>query len=377
VEVPATRVAELLPAVQEALTAQGPALLPVPDGEPGQALLAAARVEEPVDEAVALVLPTSGSTGAPHLVELSAAALVASANATHDRLGGPGAWLLALPLTHVAGWQVLVRSAVAGAPLSTMPAGPFTPAAFIEAADRLRHKGPRYASLVPTQLARLLDDPAATEAVASLDGVLVGGAATSSALLDRARAAGVTVHTTYGMTETSGGCVYDGRPLAGVQVTVERDRIMIAGDVLAERYRDDDALTRTSFVTRDGARWFRTSDRGALRDDGTLAVLGRADDVIVSGGANVSPSAVEDVISRLDGVQAVLVVGVPDAEWGQAVVALIEGAATEQQVRTAVAATLGRECAPRHVVHVEHLPLRGIGKPDRLAGARIALERLA
>ncbi|GAB2699067.1 o-succinylbenzoate--CoA ligase [Thalassiella azotivora] len=361
-----------------ALDGTGPALLPVPDGEPGDTLRAAARLDDPVDDDVVLLLPTSGSTGTPKVVELTAAALLASAEATAQRVGGHGQWLLALPLTHVAGWQVLVRGVLAGTePLVLDPRAPFAAADLAAATTRMRDDVPRLTSLVPTQLSRVLADDAATQALASFAAVLVGGAATPATLLDRARARGVRVVTTYGMTETSGGCVYDGVPLDGVLVRTADDRVLLGGPVLARGYRDP-AATREAFTTDgQGARWFRTSDRGAL-DGGRLRVLGRLDDVLVSGGANVHPAAVEAVVSGLDGVEAVVVVGVPDPTWGQAVVALVQGGRqpSPDAVRRAVTQALGREHAPRHVLAVERVPLLGIGKPDRRAAARVAAAHL-
>ncbi|HEX5534177.1 MAG TPA: o-succinylbenzoate--CoA ligase [Actinomycetales bacterium] len=376
-------VAELLGPLRAALDGAGPALLPVPDGAPGQALLTAARPDDQLDDDTALLLPTSGSTGVAKVVELPAAALIASAEATHERLGGPGDWLLCLPLTHIAGWQVVVRSAVAGTRCQQMdPVASFTPAAFIAAANTLgpRSSHRRYTSLVPTQLGRLLEDRAAAKELAGFDGVLVGGASCPPPLLDRAREAGVVVHTTYGMTETSGGCVYDGEPLRDVRVRLDEDRrILLSGPQLARRYRGEPDLTAESFVHDEtGTRWFRTSDAGALTG-GRLQVLGRIDDVITTGGEKVSPAEVERVLLQLPAVRAAIVVGVPDPEWGQAVVALVEGdpAPDLAVARELVAERLGRHAAPRHLLAVGAVPLRGIGKPDRLEAARIARERLA
>lgn len=364
----------LLEPLAGALAGTGPPLLPVPRGAEGTAVLQAARPDAPVADGVALLLPTSGSTGAPRVVELPAAALEYSARATHDRLGGPGQWLLALPVAHVAGWQVLVRSVVAGSvPAVVDLVGGFTADGFAGAAAVMTGRR-RYTSLVPTQLGRLLADPAGRAALRGLDGVLLGGAAAPPGLLAAARAAGVAVVTTYGMTETSGGCVYDGRPLDGVRVDVEPEtgRVLLAGPVLAAGYRTADAATRRAFTVRDGVRWFATSDAGSL-DDGVLTVTGRLDDVVVTGGRKVAPTAVEAVIAALPGVRECLVVGVPDAEWGQAVTALVVGdPGPAEAVRAAVATRLGRVAAPRHVLVVPALPLRGIGKPDRRAAADLA-----
>ena len=367
----------LLEALRAALEGRGPALAPVPAGAPGAALAEAARPDEPVEDDVALLVGTSGSTGEPKVVELGAPALLASARATADRLGGHGRWLLALPLEHVAGWQVLVRSAVAGTEpvVAATPATADTTAALhrLLAADAPR----RYASLVPTQLVRLLDDPAAAEALAGLDAVLLGGAAAAPALLERAAAASVPVVRTYGGTETSGGCVYDGRPLDGVRVALDPDgRVLLGGPVLARGYRGRPDLTAAAFGERDGQRWFATSDAGEVGADGVLSVLGRLDDVLVTGGRKVAPAAVEAVLGALPGVAEVLVVGVPDARWGQRVVALVVAAAPGppalELARAAVTERLGPAAAPRELLEVPALPLRGVGKPDRVAATALA-----
>ncbi|MCB7138186.1 o-succinylbenzoate--CoA ligase [Cellulosimicrobium marinum] len=368
----------LVRAVAAALRGDGPAVAPAP-----------VTATTPVPDGVALVLRTSGSTGAPREVALSAAAVRASGDATHARLGGSGHWLLALPASHVAGVQVVAR-AHAGLGLTAAPPDePFTPAAFARLVARSLHDVRRYTSLVPTQLHRLVaaaeaGEPAGLDALCSLDAVLLGGAATPAPLLDRARRAGAPVVTTYGMTETSGGCVYDGDPLAGVRARVDGAGVVeLAGPVLAEGYLGDEDATASAFRTdADGTRWFRTSDLGRL-DDGHLTVLGRADDVVVTGGVNVAPAAVEAAVVQVPGVGEACVVGVPDPEWGQAVVAVVTtspGTATgplPAAVRAHVADRLGRAAAPRHVLVVADLPRRGPGKVDRAAVARLAVGQLA
>ncbi|WP_219413195.1 o-succinylbenzoate--CoA ligase [Pseudonocardia nigra] len=358
------RVDELVAAVDAALGG-GPPVLPV---GPGASVTPAAEPEP----GTALVIATSGSTGGPKLVVLPAAALRASALATAQRLGGRARWLLALPAEHVAGVQVIVRALLAGRPPVVQDVrGGFRPEGFAAATAELGD-GRRCTSLVPTQLGRLLDaGRAGLDALRSYDGVLVGGAALDPGLHARAGAAGVRVVTTYGMSETSGGCVYDGVPLADVRVDLGADgRIRLGGPTLAGGYLGDPE--RTADVFADG--WFRTDDLGRWRD-GRLEVLGRADDVINTGGEKVAPAAVERVLGAEPGVRAACVVGLPDAEWGQVVAAAVVlrpgDPVDENRLRSAVRAALGRAAVPRVVRGVDEIPLRGVGKPDRAAVARL------
>lgn len=315
----------------------------------------------------ALVVPTSGSTGEAKAVLLSPEALRASAELTHRRLGGPGTWLLALPTTHIAGVQVLVRSLVAGTEPGVMDLSPgFRATGFAAAAQPVLAKpGRHYTALVPTQLARLV----ATEgpglaALRRFDGVLIGGAATPPSLLDRARGLGVNVVTTYGMSETAGGCVYDGVPLDGVRVRLDRGRIELAGPVLALGYRGGERF----------GEWFRTGDLGRITPNGSLEVLGRADDVIITGGENVPPVLVERALTAQPGVLEACAVGLPDPEWGQVVAAAVvpvdpTAPPDPDGLREAVRVAVGRFATPKSLAFLPRLPLRGPGKVDRRAVA--------
>ncbi|MHA6785500.1 AMP-binding protein [Pseudonocardia saturnea] len=352
------RTAELVAALRGALDG-GPPVLPLAPGAPAPA------TEPPPGTAV--VVATSGSTGEARFVALPAGALRASAEATAARLGGPARWLLALPGEHVAGVQVIVRALLAGAPpqVQDLRAG-FRPDGFA-AATELLGAGPRHTSLVPTQLLRLLDAGGpGLDALRSYRAVLVGGAALDAGAHARARDAGIAVVTTYGMSETAGGCVYDGVPLDGVTADLDADgRILLGGPTLATGYVGRPEDTAAAFT---GGR-FRTGDLGAWRGD-RLVVLGRADDVIVTGGEKVAPAAVERVLVAQPGVRAACVVGVPDARWGRVVTAAVvagPGRAGDDALRAAVRAELGRAAVPRRIVDVEEIPLRGIGKPDRAA----------
>jgi len=408
---------------------------------------------------VDMVLRTSGSTtGAGKLVGVSMDALVASARATHKRLGGPGIWVLALPAYHAAGVQVLVRAAVAGTHVfNAYKEGGFDPqhlaqvidAACVAAADCDADSSfdddavsscaggaggeaegalaaddsgracPVYTSLVPTQLRRALDDEQLRGALARLDAVLIGGAAADAQLLEQAKAAGIRVVTTYGMSETCGGCVYDGQPLPGVSMDVDQatGAIWLSGPMLATGYLGDEERTRRCFVSRPQAgvgasgvggtasaaesaeagvggpgagsdagageparRWFITSDRGHIVD-GRLQVLGRLDDVIISGGIKVEPGPIEALLALNPLVSECAVVGLPDLQWGQVVTAVVvpasmpglgrvdEGAILAQ-IRVYLEQKLSGAQCPKQVLLADALPYKGIGKVDRRALAQ-------
>jgi len=365
---------------------------PRPLGELQRALEAALATD-----GLALTVSTSGSTGRPREVALSAAALRSAADASAARLGGHGGWLLALPVEHIAGVQVVIRSIIAGRAPATLPPGvTFTAAAFAAAAAKLAAPR-RYTSLVPTQLHRLVTaEPEGTDALRAFDAVLVGGAPCPPRLLERARAAGLRVVMTYGMTETAGGCVYDGVPLDGTRVALDRvGRILLTGPTLASGYViDDETLARgeladsvpgdrgAAFESRSGVRWVRSSDLGELDATGRVVVLGRADDVIVTGGVKVAPEPVEAIVAAVPGIRDVCVVGLADGSWGEQVVAVVvvePGVAVPEleDLRARVTKLLGVAHAPRAVVALNALPTRGPGKVDRRATATAAAERLA
>ncbi len=366
----------ILPAVEAALHG-GPPLLPVPThpAPVRDAVLTAMRPGDPVEtvgeDQVALVVPTSGSTGAPKGVLLGAAALTASAEAAHARLGGPGHWLLALPATHVAGLMVLVRSVVAGtAPGVVDLSAGFEPDAFTAASRHIvdRDASRRYTALVPRQLAIILDaGAAALDTLAAFDAVLVGGSRTAPDLLERARAADVHVVTSYGMTETCGGCVYDGVALDGVTVATSADeRIKITGPVLAHGYRLRPELTAQVFI--DG--WFVSTDLGRIDNDRGLAVFGRVDDVAVSGGVNVPLAAVDGLLIDHPGVASAATVALPDPSWGQRLVAVVvprdpANPPTLESIRAYVTARAPTAHAPKALVLAESLPRLASGEVDR------------
>jgi o-succinylbenzoate---CoA ligase len=353
-------------AVRAALDGTAPlAVLPAGASAVVDAASRVLRPDEPLEPGADLVVVTSGSTGGSRAVLLSSAAVQASAFATLDQLGGPGNWLLALPVSAIAGLQIMCRSVLSGRPVTVLQPGETLAAALARVPA-----GRRYTAFVPTQLRRYLDiEPAA---LCAFDVVLVGGAATDPALLARAREAGVAVVTTYGMTETAGGCVYDGTPLDGVRVRVT-EGIELAGPMLALGYRLDPQATEAAFA----GGWFTTRDAGALDGDGRLTVQGRLDDVVISGGVNVAPQTVEAVLREHPDVADAVVFGRPDDEWGQRVVAAVvpaPGAAPVlPSLRDWVIERLGAPSAPRELHVVATVPLLHTGKPDRRAVAGAVL----
>ncbi len=296
------------------------------------------------------MVATSGSTGTPKRVVLSRSAVLASVAATRHRLGAEGGWVLAVPPTYVAGLQVVLRSLVAGHDphLGTdrWPSGP----------------EPWFVSLVPTQLRRMLERPGDATALARAHTVLLGGGPIDPTLREQAADKGISTVATYGAAETCGGCVYDGVPLDGVEVDLDQGRIRIAGPTLADGYLDDPGLTAETFV--DG--WFRTRDLGRI-ESGRLSVLGRIDDVVVSGGLNVPGSEVTARLRAHPGVRDVEVLGVPDAEWGSRVVAFVEGDLDLDRARDWVALAHPRAWAPQQLVVCDQIPRTARGKPDREA----------
>jgi O-succinylbenzoic acid--CoA ligase len=345
--------------------AGGEAVLPVPadDARQTSLLTTSLRAGEPIDDDVAVVVSTSGTTGVPKGAMLTASALIASAEATHRRLGGSGRWLLALPAYHIAGLQVLVRSLIAGTAPVAVPAG-FDGAELASAVASLG-SGRRYASLVAAQLDNALRDPVATGALASLDAVLIGGGPMPVSVAESASAAGISVVRTYGMSETAGGCVYDGVQLDGVLVRIDDGRVVLGGATLAKGYRNP--VEPDPFAE---PGWFRTDDIGAVEDSGVLRVLGRVDDAISTGGLTVLPQLVEAALATHPAVADCAVFGVADERLGQRVVAAVVVAPgsttpTLAELRAHVVSALPSTAAPREIHLVDDLPRRGIGKVDR------------
>lgn len=373
------------------------------------------------DSSIALVVGTSGSTGTPKRTALTAQALAASATATENFFNAnPDAasqWLLALPAHYIAGVQVLARSVLAGTtPViarSVIEPVHFTPEVFLQAVEQM-DSARRFISLVPTQLHKLLESADANpslgaeihEALGSFTGILLGGAPASADLLAASAALGLNTVTTYGSAETAGGCVYSGSVLPGVRVELvpEEDmpavpdtagkpaqvgRIWISGAHLASGYIGDTARTAEHFFTAaDGTRWYRTDDYGLLSahapgEPRVLRVLGRSDDVLISGGVKISTRAVATVLEEHPAVREACVVGLPDARWGTAIAAAVTlvpsadaaAAPTENShplneelcalLRARCAEKLGAPAAPKQLSILPDFPLTSTGKPDR------------
>ena len=386
---PAAGAGRLLDALAAALDGSGPAILPLDPGLPparvadllhaftpatvetqdgtGRWRPDASRPAAPgsgadLPDGTAVVIATSGSSGEPKGVQLSAGALRASARASLDRIGAdPGArWLCPLPTSHIAGLGVLIRSLVT----ETVPV-------VVDGLDPAQRNlavfGCGYVSLVPAQLRRMLDVGAS---VSAFGAILLGGAAVPSGLLAGARAAGARVVTTYGMSETCGGCVYNGLPLDGVRLRTAPDgRIQIAGPVLFSGYRNRSDLTGSA-VDEEG--WFTTSDLGKIGPDGRVSIGGRADEMINTGGEKVSPTEVAAILEGCPGVREAIVFGEPDSQYGQRVTAVVvpthlSSPPRLQELRAAVRRTLPAYAAPRALLVVPAMPLLPSGKPDLAA----------
>lgn len=308
------------------------------------------------------IVETSGSTGRPKRVLLSRRAVEASIEASARRLGATGRWLLALPAAYVAGVNVITRALAAGAPPVVLDEQPD----FSAATKMLGDADPTFVSLVPTQLRRLLDSD--TEALRSYHTVLLGGGPIDPALRERAAEAGVHVVTTYGSAETCGGCVYDGLPFHDVTVTVDADgRVRMSGPELFDGYDGDPELTAEVLV--DG--WFVTSDVGVI-EDGRLRLLGRVDDMVVTGGVNVPGPAVARRLREHPDVLDAEVLGAPDPEWGERLVAFVVASEPSAdglslpKLRDWVAEVHPRPWAPRQLVVLPQIPHLPNGKADRL-----------
>lgn len=362
--------AGMMNALKDALEG-GPALQPVASEatpHPGE-----------LSEGTALVIHTSGSSGTPKFVAHTSASIRAGANATNEILGGPGQWLVALPTHLIAGLQMLSRSILAG----THPVyldGSFSAKKFIELATHLDAPR-RYTSLVPVQLASLLEyaehRPEAMQALQRFDAMLVGGQALSLSLRSLAHTHGIKIVRTYGMSETGGGVVYDGVEIGDTMMRIRDGEIQLSGSSLALGYVGETALTAEHFIIDKGVRWYRTGDAGALLG-GMLQVTGRLDRVIISGGVNVSLDRVETFIREQPGWQLAATVAVTNPEWGQRVALVVEAAASTtvetnlSTLKERVKSVLGPSAVPVSVTVVDTLPRLANEKLDYQALSTLA-----
>ena len=357
----------IVPALEEALTGSR-TLLPVPANDPARANLLRNTLKPgaPIGDDIALVVSTSGSTGTPKGAMLTPANLIASADATHQALGSEGQWLLAMPAAYIAGIQVLVRSMVAGVePAFVDLSHGFNVSEFATRAHELARTGERtYTALTPMQLAKATSTLQGIDALRTFDAVLVGGAATNPRLLESAAKLRINVVTTYGSSETSGGCVYNGRPIAGARVKIVYGRIHLGGPMVARSYHGVDSPDLSG-------GWFRTSDAGEL-DGGVLTVLGRTDNVISSGGLKLHPEVLEEELLLIDGVTATCVIGKDDDRLGQRICAAYTGSASVPDILDALAdaedaGRISHWQIPKELKVVAALPQLGPGKVDRAA----------
>lgn len=355
----------IMPDLEAAIGGQC-AVLPVPksDRHRAETLRTTMRAGQPIDDSVAAVVATSGSTGTPKGAELTPVNLVASADATHQFLGGPGQWLLAMPAHHIAGLQVLVRSMVAGVePAFVDLTSGFHVEEFAARAEDLAATGDRvYTALTPMQLDKTMRMLAGIEALRLFDAVLVGGGMIAPGLLTSAEKLRINAVTTYGSSETAGGCVYNGTPLAGAKVRVvgEDGRIYLGGPTIARGYRnlpDHEAFEEPG--------WYATSDAGELTG-GILRVTGRLDNIIETGGLKLQPEILESFMQAIDGVDGACVVGVPDQRYGNRICAAYTGTAQIGDLMEAFD-DLPRWQVPKDLRHLSELPLTGPGKIDRVA----------
>jgi O-succinylbenzoic acid--CoA ligase len=314
-----------------------------------------------VPDHIAVIVESSGSTGTPKTISISHAAFLHAANAGQQRLGPKGQWLLALPINFIAGQQVLARSVLSDtAPVIQNSFVAFTAEAFLRSALLMTHDN-KYSSLVPLQLARLVaeaeTDPVALSTLRGFRALLVGGQALADELRDRATGLGLKVVVSYGMSETAGGCVYDGVPLDGVRLKIAPDgRLLISGKTMAEQTDD----------------WIFTNDLAELTSDGKLKILGRADRVIVSGGLKLSLDRVEYLGSELAGVEQLAAVSIADAEFGERVgIVYVGSPEVADDIVNQLAKLLGPIGKPVRVIRVDKLPRLATGKNDLISIATL------
>jgi O-succinylbenzoic acid--CoA ligase len=314
-------------------------------------------IPEFVESGTALIVESSGSTGTPKRISISAEALIASAKATEEYFGTQGQWLLTLPINYIAGIQVLVRSILSDeVPIQMNTSVPFTPEAF-SLSSTLLTSDAKFTSVVPTQLIRLQQlasqDAFMVKILQRFTAILVGGQATSPEVLSFFRENNINVVESYGMAETSGGCVYNGEALRGVELQLTEDgRVAIRGEMLA-----NDVANEDGFLV--------TQDIGEFDSNGRLRILGRSDRVLISGGLKMSLDQVEAVAAGVPGVVEVGATAVSSTEWGERVgIAYVGSPEVADYMAKAVFEQLGIAAKPIRVIRVDRLPRLSSGKTD-------------
>ncbi len=341
VQIPANKTFEVLLALTDALEGGDALFVGAPEVN---GIASVEDLPKQVHDNTAVVIKSSGSTGRPKLIELSAKAMIASANATEQRIGS-GQWLLTLPVNYIAGLMVLVRSIRADKqPVLMNTQLPFTAEAFVRGAS-LMDEGKRYLSLVPTQLARLAEaidsDPMVYSSLRKFESVLIGGQRSDFAVMQKLKAMGINLISTYGMTETSGGCVYDGETIGDTQLRLNGDLLEVSGSVLANGL----------------PQWFSTNDLARFDTSGKLEILGRADRVIISGGLKVSLDRVEEISREIAGVSEIAAVGIEDKEFGSRVAIGFEGTPeVSEAIAEHLVEIIGREAKPKKIRQFRDLP---------------------
>lgn len=319
-----------------------------------------------VSDDVALIVETSGSTGTPKRIKLSREALIASAQASAfvlDAAENESQWLLALPINYIAGANVLIRSVMAGTqPVMMNTSVPFTAEAFANSASHLK-AAKRFTSLVPVQLARLAKaakhDEQVLAALRRFDAILVGGQAADYQMIGELEELGVNIVTTYGMTETCGGCVYNGVPIGDTEIKFVDDRIAIKNSMLAN-------------VELDADGFFVTNDAGEVAEDGRLAILGRVDRVINSGGVKISLDRVEQLAKLITGVEDLAASAIHDMQWGERVgVAYVGSPEVADDIAKSLGNDLGPAGKPMRVLRVDKLPKTANSKNDLIAISKL------
>ena len=320
----------------------------------GPALSTSEVSAKKIDKSIAMVVSTSGSTGEAKSVAISSAALIASINACHKYLGAtPGdSWSLLLPTNHIAGLNVIIRATALGTRV-------------VDNRNVENYIDTDFISIVPTQLHKALTtDAKLLEHLTAAEAVLVGGGPISEKIKKDAASKHIKIVTTYGMTEMCGGCIYNQKPMDGVEVRISTSGlIQLSGSMMASGYLS--ASGQVSQIDKNG--WFESNDLGEV-SNGLLKVLGRADDVIISGGEKISLALVEEMIAKIYPAQELITFAMQDEVWGQQ---LCVGSTSEIQVGK-LRQTLGPIFTPKKIYLFDQIPKTAIGKLDRKKAVELA-----